>query len=158
MSFRSAARVVLVNAKGEVFLLQAKDLDDPTHRFWTTCGGGAEMGETPRQTAARELAEEAGIDYDPADLMGPLATRHTVIEFARKRHEQDEIFFGMKIDDEPDLSEALWTEMEKRVIVDARWWSREELLITSETFFPPELPALVDLVARGEVPVPAWEL
>jgi len=152
MKFRSAARVVLLNAANEVFLLQSKDLDDPANRFWQTCGGGAELGESPRQTAARELAEEAGVECEPCELIGPLATRHAVIDFARKRHEQDEVFFGITIDGELDLSDAVWTKMEKQVIVDARWWSREELEHTSEVIYPCELPELMDFVAAGEAP------
>ncbi|MYM20111.1 NUDIX domain-containing protein [Brevibacterium sp. 5221] len=158
MKFREAARVVLLNARNEVFLLQSKDLDDPASRFWQPCGGGAELGESPRQTAARELAEEAGVECEPVELLGPLATRHAVLDFARKRHEQDEVFFGIRIDEELDLSDAVWTEMEKRVIVDARWWSREELLATEETVYPSRLPELMDLVAQGRTPAQPLEI
>ncbi|WP_055587061.1 NUDIX domain-containing protein [Peterkaempfera griseoplana] len=38
------------------------------HHPWAVPGGGTEVGETPRVTAARELAEELGLDLELAGL------------------------------------------------------------------------------------------
>lgn len=146
MSVRQAARVVLLNSKDEVFLLQCKDLGDDTHRWWLTTGGGAEMGETSAQTAARELAEETGIDCEPADLVGPLGKRETVMEFSEKTVVQHEVYYGLRIDEElVDMSDAVWTDVEKASIVGWRWWSIPEIEATSETIYPEEI---LELVAR----------
>lgn len=149
---RIAARVVLLNGAGEVFLLQARDLGDDAHRWWLTCGGGAELGETPQQTAARELAEETGLVCEPHELLGPLATRRAVMEFSERTLHQDEVYFGLLCEDEFDLADAVWTEVEKQSIIAARWWSREELLSTSDTIYPPGLVDLMELVWSGTVP------
>lgn len=153
MKVRTAARVVLLNAAGEVFLLHARDLHDDSRRWWLTCGGGAEMGETPQQTAARELAEETGLVCEPGELLGPLATRRAVMEFTERTLHQDEVFFGLVSEDEFDLADAVWTEVEKRSIVGARWWSQDELRRTTATVYPPRLIELMDLVRSGTAPV-----
>ena len=152
MKIRTAARVVLLNAAGEVFLLHARDLHDDSRRWWLTCGGGAEMGETPQQTAARELAEETGLVCEPAELLGPLATRRAVMEFTERTLHQDEVFFGLVSEDEFDLADAVWTEVEKRSIVGGRWWSQDELRRTTATVYPPRLTELMDLVCSGTAP------
>lgn len=60
--FNGGAAVVIVhNARGEYLLLLRDDKPDivyPAH--WTIPGGMQETGETPHQTAVRELAEEIG--------------------------------------------------------------------------------------------------
>ena len=152
MKVRYAARVVLMNTQGSVFMLKAKDLGDSSKTWWMTCGGGEEMGELPAQTAARELAEETGIECEPTELVGPLAHRHAVMEFTSHTLHQDEVFFGLVHDSDVDLEEALWTDVEKASIVGAKWWTREELETTSETFYPRQLVDLMDLVSSGQVP------
>nr|WP_282599204.1 NUDIX domain-containing protein [Brevibacterium sp. R8603A2] len=142
----------MLNAAGEVFLLHARDLHDDSRRWWLTCGGGAEMGETPQQTAARELAEETGLVCEPAELLGPLATRRAVMEFTERTLHQDEVFFGLVSEDEFDLADAVWTEVEKRSIVGGRWWSQDELRRTTATVYPPRLTELMDLVRSGTAP------
>ena len=127
MKVRYAARVVLMNTQGSVFMLKAKDLGDSSKTWWMTCGGGEEMGELPAQTAARELAEETGIECEPTELVGPLAHRREVMEFTSHTLHQDEVFFGLVDDSDVDLEEALWTDVEKASIVGAKWWTREEL-------------------------------
>lgn len=158
MKIRTAARVVLLNGSGEVFLLHAKDLHDESRHWWLTCGGGAELGETPQQTAARELAEETGLVCEPDELLGPLATRRAVMEFTEKTLHQDEVYFGLVSEDEFDLADAVWTEVEKRSIVEGRWWSKDDLLATDDTVYPRCLPLLMDLVWSGRVPETPLEL
>lgn len=152
MKVRSAARVVLMNTEGAVFLLKAKDLGDSSRTWWMTCGGGEEMGELPAQTAARELAEETGIECEPAELVGPLAKRRAVMEFTDHTLHQDEVFFGLVDDSDVDFEEALWTDVEKASIVGAKWWTREELETTSETVYPGQLIELMDVVSSGQIP------
>src|SRR5699024_6670900 len=84
MKPRKASRVVLLKERDEVLLIRAQDLLAPSHQWWMTGGGGSELGESAAQTAARELAEETGIECEPHELIGPLATRDEVFEFTEK--------------------------------------------------------------------------
>ncbi len=74
--FRSADAII-TNSRNEV-LLQLRD-DKPDIRwpaYWVVPGGGREPGETPYETARRELREETGLDvpelvpFDPAPFDG----------------------------------------------------------------------------------------
>ncbi|WP_349828008.1 NUDIX hydrolase [Brevibacterium litoralis] len=158
MKIRQAARVVLLNPQGKVFLLRVTDLYRPADSWWTTCGGGAELGETPLQTAARELSEETGLECGPGDLSGPLAEQTVLMEYSDRSVHQHEVFYGLRIDEDPDLEDALWTETEKATIDRWKWWSPEELAATTEKIYPDRLCELVALVASGQVPAVPLDL
>lgn len=60
--------LTLVDPRGW-FLMQERDEHAPVWPdTWCFPGGGLEAGETPRQGAVRELAEETGIEVAPDDL------------------------------------------------------------------------------------------
>lgn len=56
--------VVIYHSPAQVLVLQRKD--DPD--FWQSVTGSIEAGETPQQTAIREVLEETGIDIQAAGL------------------------------------------------------------------------------------------
>lgn len=59
---RDAAVAGLLNENGEIMLVRTHILPD----MWQPVGGGIEDGESPEQSAAREIKEELGIDIDPS--------------------------------------------------------------------------------------------
>jgi 8-oxo-dGTP diphosphatase len=61
------AGVLLRDARGRV-LMQLRDAFPEVARggWWTLFGGGVEPGETLREAALREFAEETGVALDPA--------------------------------------------------------------------------------------------
>jgi hypothetical protein len=50
----------------------------------------------------------------------------------------DERFFLVKADGDA-LSRERWTELERKVMTEHRWWSRAELAETREVVFPENL-------------------
>lgn len=58
MSYRPAVGIMLLNDRGHVFI--ARRIDSGTTPAWQMPQGGIDPGETPRQAAMRELAEEIG--------------------------------------------------------------------------------------------------
>jgi 8-oxo-dGTP pyrophosphatase MutT (NUDIX family) len=58
---RPAARIVCLDAADRLLLLHWQDPSDGS-RLWEPPGGGIDPGETPLQTARRELVEETGLD------------------------------------------------------------------------------------------------
>lgn len=83
LPYRPGVGLMLLNARGQVFVAQRLDMPSAA---WQMPQGGIDPGETPRQAALRELHEEVGTDkveiiaesrdwvrYDlPADLAAKL--------------------------------------------------------------------------------------
>ena len=149
---RTTARVVVLDPAGRVVLLGAR-LPDPSVPpeqvlFWYTPGGGVEDGESLREAAVRELAEEIGLDVDPATLEGPVWLRRHVGPFGDQVFDTRETFFVLR-DVVHEVAPGALTELEVLAAEPDRWWSAEELTASTEVFVPADLPALLEELRRG---------
>lgn len=123
---REAARVLLFDTHNRLLLACGHDADQPGRSWWFTIGGGIMPGESPRQAAVRELKEETGICVASQSLEGPLAYRSAEFDFLAVTARQDEWFFLARTSS-VELSDRGWTELEKSVIDEQRWWDLDEL-------------------------------
>jgi hypothetical protein len=77
--------------------------------------------------------------------MGPQVARREVA--IRRRDGEpvvsDERYFLVQVTDD-SLSRGDWTAFEREVMVEHRWWSREELARTDLTVWPEDLGAMLD--------------
>ncbi len=139
---RVAGRVLVLDPAGRVLMLRGFDPARPAEQFWVTIGGGADTGEGTRDAAARELAEEAGIEASPADLGSPVWSRDFEFSFDGTRYSQHEEFFLLRVDDVKVSLDGL-EEIERQTVTGYGWWAADEMEASEELFLPPELPELL---------------
>jgi 8-oxo-dGTP pyrophosphatase MutT (NUDIX family) len=147
MRRRLSARLLIVNDERRLLLFRFVHKTGALagQDFWATPGGGVEDGETLDQAAVRELAEETGLRRES---VGPeIARREVAIQLPDGEHVlSDERYFLVQVTDD-SLSRTNWTAFEREVMVDHRWWSRDELSRTEATVWPENLLAMLDAAA-----------
>lgn len=141
---RPTARWLILNGQGRVLLFRFVYADGPLAgtTFWATPGGAVDPGETYEDAARRELFEETGLRVSDA---GPQVARR-VVSFRLpdgRMARVDQRFFFLRID-AFDLSPDGWTEEERRVLAEHRWWSAEDIRAAPETIWPQDLADLVE--------------
>jgi 8-oxo-dGTP pyrophosphatase MutT (NUDIX family) len=111
--------------------------------WWFPAGGGVEPGESLEAAARREVLEETGRAL--ADVGEVVHVRTIEFEFDGVTYLQDEHYFVVTVE-RFEVSSASWTDLERRVVVEHRWWSRDELDDTHDTVFPEGLGELLGAV------------
>lgn len=151
--FREAARVILLDESDRVLLIRGHDVDQPERSWWFTVGGGIDDGEDALSAALREVREETGIVLAADQLVGPVFTRSAIFDFFFEHCRQDEVLFLARVPAAAfdAVDQAGWTELERDVIDELRWWSLDDLDRVEIEVFPESLVSLV----RGLLP--AWD-
>nr|WP_199791051.1 NUDIX hydrolase [Streptomyces sp. SID8379] len=141
---RKVARVVLLDAESRILLLHGHEPDDAANNWWFTPGGGLEGDETREQAALRELAEETGIT--DVELGPVLWRRECSFPFDGRRWDQDEWYFLARTSSSgaAGINENGLTDLERRSVAGARWWTCRELAEGHETVYPTRLAELLN--------------
>ncbi|WP_309031566.1 NUDIX hydrolase [Streptomyces alfalfae] len=137
---RRVARVVVLDPEDRILLLHGHEPGDPSDDWWFTPGGGLEGGETREEAALRELREETGITE--VELGPVLWSRVCSFPFDGRRWDQDEWYYLARTAQTAIAAEGL-TELERRSVTGARWWTCRELTEGHETVYPTRLAELL---------------
>jgi ADP-ribose pyrophosphatase YjhB (NUDIX family) len=141
---RLAAKVILVGPDQSVLLFRGGDPARPEDgTWWFPPGGGVEGGETLEGAARREVQEETGFVLGE---LGPVALRRRVeFGFRGRTIVGDEAYFVVCVDRRA-ISTDGWTDLEREVVEEHRWWALDDLRTTDETVYPEGLVGLVEAV------------
>jgi len=143
---RRGTRVVVTDL-ASVLLLADTDPGVAGSRWWVTPGGGIDAGETDRQAAVRELAEETGLVIDEGSLIGPVAEREVVHGYSDRILTQQESFFVVVVAGPFEPVPAGLTASEEERLDGWAWHRLDALDALSEPVWPGVIPQLV--IERG---------
>ncbi|MFC6015200.1 NUDIX hydrolase [Plantactinospora solaniradicis] len=149
---RSVVRVVVLDALSHVLLFHTKD---PTYpelgTWWELPGGGIEPGETYREAAVRELAEETGIAITPEQVGAPTWRRRATFRYRGERLINNEVVVVVRLSTpEPPVDGAARVEFEDEDYFDYRWYPMAEIVGSTGRFYPGRLPELLGPFLDGE--------
>jgi 8-oxo-dGTP pyrophosphatase MutT (NUDIX family) len=152
MRKRPSARLLIVDRENRVLLFKFEFHHGSVagQRFWATPGGGLDAGESYEDAARREMLEETGVSIDDP---GPQVAQRTAT-FQTPDGEMvsaDERFFLIRVD-RLEISVERWTDLERQVTADHRWWSLADLRSTGEQVWPQDLEKM--LIGSGAWPAP----
>jgi 8-oxo-dGTP pyrophosphatase MutT (NUDIX family) len=149
---RTVVRTVVLDVQEYVLLFHTRD---PTYpelgTWWELPGGGIEPGETFREAAVRELAEEAGIQVTP-DQIGPATWRRRAsFRYRGERRFNNEVVVLVRLPVVgPTVDGAGRVGFEDEDYVDFRWWPVTEVISSADRFYPGRLPDLLGPFLAGE--------
>ena len=147
---RSAVRVVLADAGQRILLFHARTADSGDR--WELPGGGIEPGESDLDAAVREIREETGLSLDPLQVGPPDWRRDTTWYSRGVRRLQHEVVVLARIAAErPDIIDGGRTVTELEDYVGSRWCDVDEILSSTERFYPGRLPWLLPAFLAGQI-------
>lgn len=140
---RFASRILLINPSHQILLFKIRYQSGALAglTYWATPGGKLRGNESFEQAAARELEEETGITVqsvggciDRRKFLWKMPNGKTVLAVEN---------YYMVRTATHELSPVKWSEAERNVICEVKWWSATDLDQCCEKMFPADLSSLL---------------
>ncbi len=147
---RTTARVLPVNAAGEVLLLYGVDPLFSQRPYWFTIGGGVDEGESLVDAGVRELREETGIEVTADQLVGPSHRWQHEFTFDGREWVSDIHVFAVLMG-EVTVGFDGHQAGEAGFITDWEWWQPQDLEADGRLSNPqlPEILTMAVAAVRG---------
>lgn len=156
MQTRKTARALLFDRHGRLLLVRMHDPlvadaggEVVREAYWVTIGGEIDPGEDLSAAVSREIAEETG---QKVFRLGPPVWYAEHVLNVRGEPRLFQETFVVAFTDEEELSDAAWTEDERRVIKSLKWWDVDELYASRDIFFPTSLKENLLPILEGIYP------
>jgi len=136
MRERPSSRLLVVDPDNRLLLFKFVHIAGALtgQQFWATAGGALDPGESYEAAACREMFEETGIRIDdPGPQIAKRSVTFTLVD--GEQVSSDERYFLIRVDG-AEMSSMHWTELERAVITEQRWWRQDELAATADPFYP----------------------
>lgn len=150
-NLRVAGRVLVLDHDERVLLINARQDPDGATTNWVAPGGGSEEHETPAQAAVRELFEETGISAELEPEAQPVARERAVFRVGSLHLDQTDHYFTWRVSQRPVIDRSRLSDLERRTVLEYRWWSVAELAATHEMFWPADLVQILHELAQAAV-------
>jgi len=157
MKDHKSVRILLINKKKELLLMKAHDPSTTrtdgkyNGHFWFLIGGEQEPGESLLQTAKRELFEETGLKEEDYEI-GPLVwTGDFKLILSGTPRQMKQKFIVVKTEKE-EISTDHFTENEKKVVKEMKWFSLEEIKSSQEIIYPINLKDKLEDILEERYP------
>ena len=135
---RQAARAVVLDPEGRIFLQESKDPADPSKgSWWELPGGGIDPGESSAEAVARELYEECG--FAEVEVGEVLWDQRVQFTFARIDFDQTEQIHLARLPRAEAWDPKQLEAIEALAFITARWWTIDEVLGSDVTTAPADL-------------------
>ncbi|MBU6267423.1 MAG: NUDIX domain-containing protein [Sphingomonadales bacterium] len=128
---RRAARILLTDPAGRLLLFRFTPAGVPA--FWCTPGGECDPHEPYAVAARRELLEETGLTLDPGPEIHRIVADFTI--FTGEAITADERYFRVTTP-HSRIETHGHTDLERAIMQEHRWFTREDLANCPETIYP----------------------
>ena len=145
----NAARLVVIDAADRFCCSTCRIVESAVRHGLELPGGGMEEDE---RSSTRNARAARGTARDQAECIEAPRWRRQIEYIYRGvcRHQRELVALVRISESSPSTYDSLRVGAEKEDVIEARWWSIEQIVTSSERLYPRSLPTLLPRFLAGE--------